>query len=133
MGLPVAKANDQVIAVDTHIVFVPYGPALVPTPLPHPFSGMITGGLAPTVKVGGQAAAVVGSTADNQPPHIPTPPGLSFQKPPANRGTIQIGSATVRIAGKQAARNGDIVTTCNDPADLPVGTVIAVGTVMAGG
>ena len=133
MGMPLAKANDQVIATDIHIVLVPYGPALVPTPLPHPFTGMIDGGLAPTVKVGGQAAAVVGSTADNQPPHIPTPPGTSFQKPPANKGTIQIGSATVRITGKSAARNGDIVMTCNDPADLPVGQVVAVGTVTAGG
>ena len=133
MAMPLAKANDQVLATDVHIVFVPYGPALVPTPLPHPFTGVVGGGLAPTVKVGGQAAAVVGSTADNQPPHIPTPPGTSFQKPPANRATIQVGSATVRIAGKGAARNGDPAVTCNDPADMPVGTVVAVGTVTAGG
>src|SRR6266571_209646 len=132
MGMPLAKANDQVIATDIHIVLVPYGPALVPTPLPHPFAGLIDGGLAPTVKVGGQAAAVVGSTADNQPPHIPTPPGTSFQKPPANKGTIQLGSPTVNINGKMAARNGDTAETCNDPADLPVGQVIAVGTVMIG-
>jgi uncharacterized Zn-binding protein involved in type VI secretion len=78
------------------------------------------------------AAAVVGSTADNQPPHIPTPPGTTFQKPPANKGTIQVGSATVRITGKSAARNGDVVMTCNDPADLPVGQVVAVGMVSAG-
>jgi uncharacterized Zn-binding protein involved in type VI secretion len=132
MGMPLAKQNDQVLATDTHIVLVPAGPSLVPTPLPHPFTGMITGGLAPTVKIGGQPAAVVGSTADNQPPHIPTPPGTSFQKPPANKGTIQVGSATVRIGGKSAARNGDVVMTCNDPADLPVGKVVAVGMVTAG-
>lgn len=132
MGLPVAKQNDQVVAVDIHIVMVPVGPSLVPTPLPHPFSGMINGSLASSVKVGGQAAAVVGSTADNQPPHIATPPGVSFQKPPANKGTIQNGSSTVKICGKSAARNGDIVQTCNDPADQPVGQVIAVGMVSAG-
>ena len=132
MGLPLAKQNDQVLATDIHIVLVPVGPALVPTPLPHPFSGLIDAGLAPTVKVSGQAAAVVGSTADNQPPHIPTPPGTTFQKPPANKGTIQVGSATVRITGKSAARNGDVVMTCNDPADLPVGQVVAVGMVSAG-
>jgi uncharacterized Zn-binding protein involved in type VI secretion len=132
MGMPLAKQNDQVLATDTHIVLVPVGPSLVPTPLPHQFTGMITGGLATTVKIGGQPAAVVGSTADNQPPHIPTPPGTSFQKPPANKGTIQVGSATVRIAGKSAARNGDVVMTCNDPADLPVGKVVAVGMVTAG-
>jgi uncharacterized Zn-binding protein involved in type VI secretion len=133
MGQPIAKANDQVSAVDTHIVLVPAGPSLVPTPLPHPFAGLVSGGLAATVNVGGQAAAVVGSTADNQPPHIATPPGTSFQSPPSNKATIQMGSATVRITGKQAARNGDSAMTCNDPADAPVGTVIAAGTVSAGG
>jgi uncharacterized Zn-binding protein involved in type VI secretion len=130
MGMPIAKANDQVIAVDTHIVLVP--PFMTPAPLPHVFAGALNGGLAPTVNVGGQAAAVVGSTADNQPPHIPTPPGVSFQSPPANKGTVQVGSATVRITGKGAARTGDVVQTCNDPADLPVGQIVAAGTVMAG-
>jgi uncharacterized Zn-binding protein involved in type VI secretion len=133
MGQPAAKANDQVVATDTHIVLVPVGPSLVPTPLPHPFTGILNGSLATSVKIAGQAAAVVGSTADNTPPHIPTPPGVSFQKPPANRGTIQLGSATVRIGGKPAARTGDTALTCNDPADLPVGTVIAAGTVFVGG
>jgi uncharacterized Zn-binding protein involved in type VI secretion len=132
MGQPAAKANDQVMATDTHIVMVPAGPALVPTPLPHPFVGMIDGGLISTVKIAGQPAAVVGSTASNSPSHMPTPPGVSFQKPPANQATIQAGSATVMIGGKAAARNGDIAQTCDDPADLPVGTVIAVGMVLIG-
>jgi uncharacterized Zn-binding protein involved in type VI secretion len=57
---------------------------------------------------------------------------MSFQKPPANKATIRIGSATVKINGKFAARNGDTASTCNDPADLPVGQVIAVGTVFIG-
>jgi uncharacterized Zn-binding protein involved in type VI secretion len=120
------------MATDTHIVMVPAGPALVPTPLPHPFVGMIDGGLISTVKIAGQPAAVVGSTASNSPSHMPTPPGVSFQKPPANQATIQAGSATVMIGGKAAARNGDIAQTCDDPADLPVGTVIAVGMVLIG-
>jgi uncharacterized Zn-binding protein involved in type VI secretion len=133
MGQPAAKANDQVTATDSHIVMVVAGPALVPAPLPHPFTGVLGGGLASTVRIGGQAAAVVSSTADNTPAHLPTPPGVSFQKPPANRGTVQMGSATVRIEGKAAARNGDVAVTCNDPADLPAGTVVAAGTVMIGG
>lgn len=133
MGQPAAKQNDQVTASDTHIVMVPAGPSLVPTPLPHPFSGQITGGTIASVKIAGQPAVVVGSTADNLPPHLPTPPGVSFQSPPANKSTIQMGSATVKIGGKPAARNGDTCTTCNDPADLPVGSVIATGTVSIGG
>ncbi|HEX6861339.1 MAG TPA: PAAR domain-containing protein, partial [Thermoanaerobaculia bacterium] len=51
---------------------------------------------------------------------------------PANKGTVKMGSATVKINGKAAARNGDAAETCNDPADLPVGTVVAAGTVMIG-
>ena len=133
MGQPAAKAQDLVVGTDIHIVMVPAGPSLVPTPLPHPFSGQLNGGLVSTVKIGGQPAAVVGSTADNSPAHLATPPGTSFGKPPANRATVQAGSATVKIGGKLAARNGDIALTCNDPADAPVGSVVAVGTVLVGG
>jgi uncharacterized Zn-binding protein involved in type VI secretion len=132
MGQPAAKQGDQVVATDTHIVMVPSGPSLAPTPLPHPFTGVISGGLSGDVNIMGMPAATVDSTADNTPPHIPTPPGTSFQKPPSNQGKIQMGSATVKINGKAAARNGDTVMTCNDPADAPVGTVVAVGTVLIG-
>lgn len=132
MGAPAAKQGDKVVAVDTHIVMVPSGPAMVPTPLPHPFVGTLTGGLSSDVKIMGKAAATVDSTADNSPAHVATPPGTSFQKPPSNKGTIKMGSATVKINGKMAARNGDTAMTCNDPSDLPVGKVIADGTVLIG-
>ncbi len=132
MGQPAATGASTVIAVDTHIVMVPSPGGPVPTPLPHPFSGRLDGGLVSTVTIGGQPAAVVGSTASASPSHIPTPPGVSFQVPPANRGTVAIGSATVLIGGQPAARSGDAVTTCNDPADVPVGRIIAVGTVLVG-
>ena len=132
MGQPAAKQGDTITAVDTHIIMIPAPPGPpVPTPLPHPFNGIIDGSLSTDVKIGGMPAAVVGSTATNTPPHIPQ--GGPFQKPPTNRATIQMGSTTVMINGKQAARNGDTAMTCNDPADLPVGTVIAVGNVMIGG
>jgi uncharacterized Zn-binding protein involved in type VI secretion len=133
MGQPAAKQGDQIIATDTHIVMVPAPPGPpVPTPLPHPFIGIINGNLSADVKIMGMAAATVDSTADNTPPHIPTPPGTAFQNPPANKATIKIGSPTVKINGKMAARNSDTAETCNDPADLPVGQVIAVGTVLIG-
>ncbi|HEX8186075.1 MAG TPA: PAAR domain-containing protein [Blastocatellia bacterium] len=133
MGQPAAKQGDQVKAIDTHIVMVPSPPGQpVPTPLPHPFSGIINGELSSDVKVMGKSAATVGSTADNKPPHTPTAPGTAFQKPPANKGTIKTGSQTVKINGKAAARNGDTAETCNDPSDLPVGTVFAAGTVLIG-
>jgi uncharacterized Zn-binding protein involved in type VI secretion len=131
MGQPAAKQGDQIMAMDTHIVIVPGAPS-VPTPLPHPFAGILNGNLSGNVNIMGMPAATVGSTADNAPPHIPTPPGTSFQKPPSNKGTVKMGSFTVKINGKMVARNGDIAETCNDPVDLPVGKVIAVGTVMVG-
>jgi uncharacterized Zn-binding protein involved in type VI secretion len=132
MGQPAAKQGDQITGVDTHIIMVPSPGGPVPTPIPHPFSGILDGSLSPDVKIMGMAAAVVGSTATNTPPHIPTGGG-PFQVPPSNRGQIIMGSMTVLINGKQAARNGDTANTCNDPADMPVGTVVAVGTVMMGG
>jgi uncharacterized Zn-binding protein involved in type VI secretion len=133
MGQPAAKQSDQIMAVDIHIVMVPAPPAPpVPTPLPHPFSGIINGSLSSDVNIMGMPAATVDSTADNTPPHLPTPPGTAFQNPPANKATIKLGSPTVKINGKMAARNGDMAETCNDPADLPVGQVIAAGTVLIG-
>lgn len=133
MGQPAAKQNDMIQAMDTHIVMVPTPGGPVPTPTPgHPFNGLMDGNLSSDVKIMGLPAATVGSTATNQPPHIPIG-GPSFQIPPTNQATIMIGSTTVLINGKQAARNGDTANTCNDPAPLPVGTVIATGTVMIGG
>ncbi len=133
MGAPVAKQDDQIVGVDTHIVMVPSGGGPIPTPLPHPFSGKLDGALSSSVKVGGKAMATVDSTATNQPSHTPTPPGTSFQKPPGNKGTVMMGSMSVTVQGKQAARAGDTVKTCNDPADAPVGQIVAAGTVMVGG
>jgi uncharacterized Zn-binding protein involved in type VI secretion len=133
MGQPAAKQGDQIVATDIHIVLVPAPSAPpIPTPLPHPFVGVINGNLSSDVNIMGMPAATVDSTADNTPSHIPTPPGVSFQSPPQNKATIKVGSATVNINGKMAARNGDTAETCNDPANLPAGQVIAVGTVMVG-
>ena len=132
MGQPAAKQGDRITAIDTHIVLVPAPGSPIPTPLPHPFIGLLNNNLSQDVNIMGLPAATVGSMADNVPPHIPTPPGAAFQKPPTNKATIKLGSPTVKINGKMAARNGDMAETCNDPADLPIGTVIAVGTVMVG-
>lgn len=131
MGQPAAKQGDRVIATDTHIVMIPSPGGPVPTPLPHPFAGQIDGGLSQDVNIEGKPAAVQGSTATNIPAHVPQ--GGPFQKPPSNKGTIQVGSATVLINGKPAARHGDTVITCNDPVDQPVGTVVAAGAVLIGG
>ncbi|HNP69957.1 MAG TPA: PAAR domain-containing protein [Kouleothrix sp.] len=129
MGQPAAKQGDQIVAVDTHIILIP-AIVPIPTPIPHPFNGTISGNLSTNVTIMGRPAATLGSTADNIPPHIPQ--GGPFQRPPTNRGQIVSGSARVQINGKPAARNGDSALTCNDPVDLPVGTVMAIGTVLIG-
>lgn len=130
MGQPAAKQGDQIMATDTHIVLIQAGPATVPTPIPHPFAGIIDGGLSQDVKIMGMPAATVDSTATNTPSHIPQ--GGPFQIPPTNKATIKVGSPTVNINGKMAARHGDTAMTCNDPTDLPVGTIVAMGTVLIG-
>lgn len=127
MGQPAAKQGDTVVATDTHIIMVPSPGGPVPTPVPHPFNGMIDASLSTNVMIMGMPAATLGSIADNIPPHIPI--GGSFSKPPTNKAQIITGSPTVMINGKPSARNGDTALTCNDPVDLPLGTVVAVGTV----
>lgn len=128
MGRPAAKRGDRVVATDTHIVLL--GRKHVPTPRPHPFDGVLDGGLSPDVKIEGRPAAVKGSTATNTPAHVPQ--GGPFQRPPSNRATVTVGSDTVKINGKPAARHADVAVTCNDPADLPVGKVVARSTVRIG-
>lgn len=131
MGMPAAKQGDQVVAVDIHIYLIPAAAgAPVPTPLPSPFNGILNQGLSTDVKIMGMFAATVGSVAINTPPHLPM--GGPFQKPPSNQGRIMAGSTSVMINGKPAARTGDPALTCNDPADLPNGKVVAAGSVLIG-
>ena len=131
-GMPAAKMGDKVTALDVHIILVPSPPGQpVPTPIPHPFNGIIAGNLCPTVLISGMPAAVVGSTATNTPPHIPQ--GGSFSAPPTNQGVIIKGSATVLFGGRPAARAGDQATTCNDTGVVGGGVVVAAGTVLIGG
>jgi uncharacterized Zn-binding protein involved in type VI secretion len=120
--------GDKVTGIDVHIVMVPSPGGPVPTPLPHPYSGTITGGCSTDVLIGGKPAAVVGATSMGQPPHIPTPPGTAFQIPPTNQGTIMPpGSPMVLINNKPAARVGDQVQTCNDPAPAPTSAIVGPG------
>jgi uncharacterized Zn-binding protein involved in type VI secretion len=131
MGMPAAKEGDQILATDIHIVLIPAPPAPpIPTPLPHPFVGIIDGDLSSDVNIMGMPAATVDSTASNTPPHIPQ--GGPFQVTPSDKATIKMGSTTVNINGKGAVRMGDTAETCNDPSDLPAGTVLASGTVLIG-
>jgi len=129
MGPPAARKGDRIVALDMHMIQPP-GPTS-PVLVPHPFSGIIDGAVSSDVTIGGAAAATVNSTATNTPSHIPI--GGTFVNPPSNKATIMVGSQTVTINGNGAARAGDTAKTCNDPVDLPVGTVVATGQVFIGG
>ena len=132
MGQPAAKQGDKVTGMDTHIIMIPAPPGPpVPTPIPHPFNGILQQGLSTNVMIEGMPAATKDSIAMNTPPHIPQGNG-PFQKPPTNQGKVFMGSTTIFINGKPAARAGDQELTCNDPTDLPVGTVVAVSKVLIG-
>jgi uncharacterized Zn-binding protein involved in type VI secretion len=135
MGKPAAKLGDCITATDTHIVLVPNGFGVTPTPLPHLFNGVIDQSISPNVFINGSPAATVGSVAHNLPPHLPTPPGVMFQILPTNLGQVIVGSTNVFINAKPAARAGDVCLTCNDPAPMPVGVVAiaTVTTVLIGG
>ena len=133
MGKPAARQGDQIVATDTHIVLVPSETGPRPVPMPHSFVGGLSGNLSGSVRINGRFAATVGSTARNTPPHIPTPPGTAFQVPPTNMGTVLSGSGRVMINGRPAARQGDRVQTCADPAPNMSGQLVVMGsTVMIG-
>ncbi|MEV6596439.1 PAAR domain-containing protein [Actinoplanes sp. NPDC051346] len=124
MPQPAARQNDPVTGTDTHILMVPSPGGPVPTPTPMPFAGQLMTGLSTDVLINSLPAAVQGSVAQNMPPHI-APPPATFSKPPTNQGRVVLGSTTVLVNGKPLARVGDPVATCNDPADLPAGTIAA--------
>jgi uncharacterized Zn-binding protein involved in type VI secretion len=130
MGEPAAKEGDAVVGIDTHVIMIPSPGGPVPTPTPMPFNGQLSGDLSGSVMVDNMRAAVLGSTASNTPPHIPT--GGPFQSPPTNKATVHKASASVYFDNKGAARMGDTAMTCNDPADAPNGCVIAVSTIFIG-
>jgi uncharacterized Zn-binding protein involved in type VI secretion len=130
MGFPAAKLGDKILALDIHMILPPPAPPVQPPPIPvpHPFVGSIDGNLSTVVKINGKPAATIGSTATNTPAHVPI--GGTFVNPPTNIATIITGSPIVMIQGKPAARMTDTAMTCNDPAPLPNGKVLAVGTVL---
>ncbi|RAO78254.1 PAAR domain-containing protein [Dyella jiangningensis] len=137
MGKPAAKMGDSIVnAGDIHIVLVPSPGGPVPTPQPFPFHGKITTGVSINVRINGRPAAMVGSMAQNTPPHVPHPG--AFQVPPTNQGRVVAGSATVRINGRGAARADDYCETCHDipyggpQAPAPVVLVVGLANVLIG-
>ena len=136
-NLPAAKQNDKVIGVDTHIILIPSPGGPIPTPLPHPFNGMIDGNTISSVSIEGMPAAVVGSTASNMPPHIPQ--GGPFQKPPTNKANIIMGSPNVFIGdgsgggGGGGGTGGSAVSASSQAVEVEEGHFLDVKFVDKGG
>lgn len=131
MTKPAAKQGDGVTAEkpDIHIENVPGPGGPTPTPTPHKFSGSLTSGFCSTVIIEHRPAAVVGTEATNDPPHVPK--SGPFVNPPEDRGVIVGGSSTVLMQHRQAVRSGDPVKTCDESGDpAPKGAVSATSTVI---
>lgn len=130
-----AKFGDPVVGIDVHMVMVPSPAGPVPTPLPHPFVGVVFDplgaamGAAMGAVFGGGGAVVVNlmptgntGTEIESIPHIPTPPGVSpapNDAPPGNEGQLVSGSKTVDFAGSSQSRTLSLVMSCGFPLNLP--------------
>jgi uncharacterized Zn-binding protein involved in type VI secretion len=102
-----------------HQIPNPSSGAPQPSPAPLPFSGPLLAALVPEVTIGGKAVAVVGSSADNTPPHI----GLhasdpSQANPKLQVGKVVAGSATVTFGGKPAATSMSQCQICGGSAKI---------------
>lgn len=128
MGAPAIVMGDQVTGqCPTHLIPNPATGAPQPAP-PLPFAAPLTVGLVATVLIGGRAAAVVGSSGMNTPPHVGLHPSDPFLAPPAQIGRVTSGSATVLFGGQPAATAQSACTCCTAPGSLvPTVTTVLVG------
>ena len=136
-----AKFGDPVLGIDLHMVMVPTPAGPVPTPLPHPFIGVVfdpTGaaiGAGISAVFGGGGLVLINSlpagntgTEVKGQPHLPTPPGVSFapNDVPDFKGTIVTGSKTVSFAGSSAGRLTSLVSSCGFPLNLPTSVCMSI-------
>ncbi len=108
--------TDLVLGVDIHIMLVPTPAGPVPTPLPHPFTGIVldpaalamaaaTGG--GMVLINGLPATNCGTEVMNLPPHLPVPGPFAKGKPD-NDALLIFGALNVEIAGSLGVRLAEI-------------------------
>jgi uncharacterized Zn-binding protein involved in type VI secretion len=126
---PAARQTDQAIHDGPHCHAPIHPPAPTPTPLAHPpLPLMIQTATVPNVLINNLPAAVVSSMTMmcSLPSCVPGAPGV-----------VAKGSATVMIAGRPAARAGDMVSfpSCVAPIPSPTGKIMppCSPTVMIGG
>ena len=115
---------DMVMGIDIHIVNIPTPGGPVPTPLPHPFIGMLFDPtqyipmIGSTVWINGQPGAHAGMEGKAMPPHIPM--GAGFTRGMVGNACEQfMGSATVLLEWEPLARMGDITMSCSCIGMMP--------------
>lgn len=127
MGAPAIVRNNRITGTcPMHQVPAPSGTAPAG---PLPFSAPITSGLVDSVLIGGQPAAVLGSSGQNSPPHLGLHASDPFAVAKVQVGRITSGSASVLIGGKPAA-TATAQATCCGPT--PGKLVPGVPTVLIG-
>ena len=126
---PAARMTDKALHDAPHCHAPIHPAAPTPTPMPHPPMPLdIILNCVPNVMIDNLPAAVVTSM---------TKPCMMASCIPAGPGLIAKGSMTVLIAGRPAARAGDMVAfaSCVAPIPSPTGKIIppCSMTVMIGG
>ena len=123
-----ARIGDRVRQDSPHCHAPIHPSAPVPTPSAHPALPLTIIKGAPTVLIGNQPAAQVGST---------TTPCTLPACVPGGPGIVAKGSTSVMIGGLPAARVNDLTAhpSCVAPIPAPVGKILPPGcpTVMIGG
>lgn len=126
MGQPLVMGDKIQGQCSIHQVPNPSSGAPQPSPAPLPFSAPLLDGLVSTVTIGGKAAAVMGSSGYNAPPHVGLHPSDPFLVPTQQKGQVLSGSGTVMIGGKPAATSDSQVAMCAQVPGQPVATVTNV-------
>lgn len=126
MGTPAAVLMDKIVGVcSLHMIPNPATGAPQPGP-PMPFSSPLTLQLATTVIIASKPAGVMGTFGYNTPPHVGLHPADPHMVPLNQIGRVVVGSPTVLIENKPAARTG---STCTIDFGMPgqlIGTAATV-------
>lgn len=117
------KHLDPLCGIDIHIINIPTPGGPVPTPIPHPFVGMVIDPmdyvpiLGATVLVNGLPRGQAGTAGKCLPPHIPL--GGPFLKPPGNESENFMGSMSVLAEDEPFTYLGLPALSCSDIGTPP--------------
>lgn len=113
-----AKHLDPLVGLDIHIILIPSPAGPIPTPLPHPYVGMVLDPfdyapfIGATTYINGLPRGQAGTAGIALPPHIPM--GGPFAKPPTNESELFMGSAIVCTEDEPQSFLGCMVLSCHD-------------------